>query len=190
MTTDPPVMNSGPAPSVRLSTDRLVLRPTNPFDANRAFEIQSDWDVTRMLRMARFPPSLNETTDWFAEHENEWSSGKAYRFAIQRRDRMIGVVDVDEIIRGQGELGYWLEKSSWGQGYAFEAAQAVVDFAFREVGLVELRSGHAADNPASGKVLLKLGFRRHETARKYSRSRDEDITYQSYRLMSAARGVR
>lgn len=91
MTTNPVAMNSVPALSVRLSTDRLTLHPTNSLDADRAFEIQSDWDVTRMLLRARFPPKLDETAAWFARHEQEWLSGKAYRFAIEIWDRMIGV---------------------------------------------------------------------------------------------------
>jgi len=190
MTTNPPLINTRPTPSIRLSTDRLVLRPTKPSDAVRAFEIQSDWDVTRMLRMARFPPSLNETAGWFAEHEAEWLSGTAYRFAIECQDRMIGAVDVDEINNREGELGYWIEKSSWGKGYAFEAAQAAVDFAFNEVGLVTLRSGHAVDNPVSGKVLVKLGFRAEEVTEKASRSRCEDILHQHYSLGSAAWATR
>ncbi len=179
-------MKSGLSPSVRLRTDRLLLRPTTPADAPRAFEIQSDWDVTRMLRMALFPPDLDDMTGWFGEHPREWLAGTAFRFAIERAGRMIGVVDLDEIDGEEGELGYWLERPSWGKGYAFEAAEAVVDFAFREVGLLALRSGHAADNPASGKVLLKLGFRPQLSMRKLSRSRGEEILHQSYGLTANA----
>ncbi|WDZ75068.1 GNAT family N-acetyltransferase [Ensifer adhaerens] len=181
---------SGPLRCISLCTHRLVLRPTTPADATRAFEIQSDWDVTRMLRMAQFPPSLDDMTGWFAEHQGEWTSGTAFRFAIERAGRMIGVVDLDEIDGDQGELGYWLEKPSWGQGYALEAAQAVVDFAFRVLGLTTLRSGHAADNPASGKVLVKLGFRPHRTVQKASRSRGEEILHQSYSLTPATNSNR
>ncbi len=179
-------MKSGLSRSVRLRTDRLVLRPTTPADASRAFEIQSDWDVTRMLRMAQFPPDLDDMTGWFSEHPREWLAGTAFRFAVERAGRMIGLVDLDEIDGDEGELGYWLEKPSWGQGYAFEAAEAVVDFAFCQVRLSTLRTGHAADNLASGKVLLKLDFRPQLSMRKDSRSRGEEILHQSYSLTSEA----
>ena len=182
----PSAANTGNRPAVTLTTDRLALRPTTPADAQRAFEIQSDWDVTRMLRMAQFPPDPDDMTGWFGEHRQEWIAGTAFRFAIERRGRMIGLVDLDEIDGEEGELGYWLEKPSWGQGYAFEAAQAVVSFAFEQVGLARLKTGHAADNPASGKVLLKLGFRPEKAMRKASRSRGEEILHQSYNLASEA----
>jgi hypothetical protein len=74
---------------------------------------------------------------WFAEHELEWLSGKAYRFAIQCRNRMIGVVDIGEISNEQGELGYWLEKSSWGKGYAFEADRDAITMVPVFVGFVD-----------------------------------------------------
>src|SRR5260221_8961215 len=176
-------MNLSPIALTRISTDRLVLRPTGIADADRAFDIQSDWEVTRMLRMASFPPNRDDIVRWFADHEREWMSGEAYRFAVELRGRFIGVVDVDEISGREGELGYWFEKSSWGHGYAFEAAQAVVNFAFINVGLRKLWSGHAADNLASGHVLLKLGFRPYDIVRKASSSRGEEIMQQRYTLL-------
>ncbi|MGO4264179.1 GNAT family N-acetyltransferase, partial [Lysobacter sp. TAB13] len=96
-------------PPHHLTTDRLVLRPTSAADANRAFEIQSDWEVTRMLRMASFPPDRADIALWFADHPREWAAGEAYRFAVEFQGRAIGVIDVDEISQGEGELGYWFE---------------------------------------------------------------------------------
>jgi len=65
----------------------------------------------------------------------------------------------------------------------------VVAFAFRDVGLTRLPSGHAADNPASGNVLLKLGFRPLAATRRPSRSRGEDILHQSYLLTREESGA-
>lgn len=173
---------SGPLPRATLATERLVLRPSERDDATRALEIQSDFEVTRMLRLARFPPDLEETVAWFSEHRQEWLSGTAYRFAVLHDDRMIGLIDIDEVAGGEGDLGYWFERANWGQGFATEAARAVVVFAFRDVGLTRLRSGHAADNPASGNVLAKLGFRPVAATRRPSRSRGHAILHQSYVL--------
>jgi RimJ/RimL family protein N-acetyltransferase len=176
-------MDLPPIARSRIPTERLILRPTIMADADRAFEIQSDGEVTRMLRMAAFPPNRDDIGRWFADHEREWMSGAAYRFAVELHGRFIGVIDVDEIAGGAGELGYWFEKASWGQGYAFEAARAVVKFAFSKVGLAKLWSGHAVDNPASGKVLLKLGFRPYDIVPQASLSRGEDILHQRYTLL-------
>lgn len=163
-------------------TKRLHLRPSTATDAQRAFEIQSDWAVTRMLRMASFPPDPAEIKAWFADHPREWAAGEAYRFAAMLDGRMIGLVDLDEITDGEGELGYWFEQAAWGQGFASEAARAVVRFAFADAGLQSLCSGHAADNTASGRVLARLGFRLLDRVERSSRSRGETILQCRYRL--------
>jgi [ribosomal protein S5]-alanine N-acetyltransferase len=133
-----------------MKTGRLVLRPTRGSDADRAFEIQTDWEVTRMLRMASFPPDRQEIRRWFADHQREWLAGEAYRFAVELEGTMVGVVDVDGIAEREGTLGYWLDRAAWGRGYAFEAAYAVTRFAFVDVGLSKLKTGHAHDNPRDG----------------------------------------
>ena len=73
--------------------------------------------------------------------------------------RMIGGVGIHANDEGESELGYWLTPDAWGRGYATEAAAAVVRTARDTLRLKRLVSGHFIDNPASGKVLRKLGFR-------------------------------
>lgn len=165
-----------------ISTKRLQLRPSAAADAQRAFEIQSDWAVTRMLRMASFPPDRTEIEAWFADHQREWAAGEAYRFAATLDGRMIGLVDLDGIAADEGELGYWFEQAAWGQGFASEAARAVARFAFTDACLLSLRSGHAMDNAASGRVLTGLGFRLLDRVERPSRSRGETILQCRYRL--------
>ncbi|WP_117191283.1 GNAT family N-acetyltransferase [Rhizobium terrae] len=172
-------------PRLPIRTERLVLRPTTAADAARAFEIQSDWEVTRMLRMAAFPPDAEATRGWFADHQREWSAGEAYRFAVEHDGRMIGLADLDEIADGKGDLGYWYEKAAWGHGLAFEAAQAVVRFAFGEASLSTLKSGHAADNAASGRILTKLGFTPVDTVEVFSKSRGGMIRQHRYALTAS-----
>ncbi|HEX4096869.1 MAG TPA: GNAT family N-acetyltransferase [Caulobacteraceae bacterium] len=145
-------------PRIALRTERLTLRPFEIGDAERLVEIVSNWNVARMLRLLPWPLSLENQRAWLATHAPEWRAGIAYRFAIIREGRLIGCADLDEVEGGQCEIGYWLEEGAWGRGLASEAAGAVIDFAARSLGLTRLKSGHAADNPASGHVLEKLGF--------------------------------
>jgi [ribosomal protein S5]-alanine N-acetyltransferase len=169
-----------------LLTKRLTLRPTSEADTNRACEIRTDWNVTRMLSKASFPPDRNETHRWFADHEREWFERQAFRFAVDLAGRMIGLVDIEAVNEVEGYLGYWLETSAWGHGYALEAARAVVKFAFLEVGLSRLRAGHAIDNPASGRLLAKLGFNPVDTVLCFSRPRGENIWQCRYLLISCS----
>jgi RimJ/RimL family protein N-acetyltransferase len=158
----------------------LTLRPSEPPDAATAFAIQSDWDVTRMLRMARFPPDRDEMTAWFGDHPRQWATGEAYRFAVDYDGRMVGLADLDEIRDGGADLGYWFARSAWGRGTASAVGEFLVRFAFAVLDLAHLRSGHATDNPASGRVLTKLGFLPIGTLPMASRSRGAEMLHRRY----------
>ncbi|TCR65771.1 GNAT family N-acetyltransferase [Rhizobium sp. BK376] len=68
--------------SIRLFTERLVLRPTVPHDVERAIEIRSNHEVARNLASATIPPDIEKMTNWFFGHAEEWRTGSAYRLAI------------------------------------------------------------------------------------------------------------
>jgi RimJ/RimL family protein N-acetyltransferase len=137
-----------------------------------------------MLSLAPFPPDRQEIGRWFADHEREWLAGEAYRFVVDLEGRMIGMADIDGITAREGTLGYWLDQAAWGRGYAFEAAHAVARFALEDVGLTRLKAGHADDNPASARILTKLGFTLIDTVQGFSRPRGENIARSRYKLTS------
>ena len=163
-----------------MRTARLVLRPTEPRDAPRFAEIQSNWNVTRMLRLAPWPVVAAEMAAWVETHAQEWAAGIAYRFAVERDGQVIGCCDVDDIDGDRGEIGYWYDEAQWGGGIAGEAAQALVRFAQDDLRLVRLDAGHAADNPASGRVLERVGFRFQADITRYSRPHDRGMPYRTY----------
>ena len=165
-----------------ITTPRLTLRATRLSDVPRFVEIQSNWNVTKMLRMAAWPVIQSEMAEWVTIHPQQWADGTGYRFAVARDDMVIGVCDVDEIGNGCGDLGYWLDEASWGHGFAREAASAVSDFGRRELGLTRFKSGHIAENAASGKILRHLGFRPLALETRYARPRGEDVPYRPYVL--------
>lgn len=171
-----------PDRQMELRTERLVLRPTRFSDAQRFAEIQSNWNVTRMLRMAAWPADSGEMAAWVAEHPGEWAAGTAYRFAVEHEGRVIGLCDLDEIEGDQGDLGYWYDEAAWGQGFASEAARSVVRFGLETAGLARLNSGHAVENTASGKILIGLGFRPGAQTMKYFRPQGREIAHLAYML--------
>ena len=56
------------------------------------------------------------------------------------------------------ELGYWIGLPYWGKGYCTEAVQAVVQYGFEVIGLHRIQASHFSDNPASGRVMQKIGM--------------------------------
>ncbi len=142
-----------------LITPRLKLRAPEPDDAPRLQALCGNWEVARMLEVVPhpYPDGLAET--WIEGLAVRRQSDTAHIFAITLAEELIGVIGLERGDDGPFGLGYWLGEAWWGRGYMSEAATRVIHFAFEDLGAEKLTSGFFADNPASGRVLKKCGFR-------------------------------
>jgi len=148
-----------------LTTDRLTLRPFAAADARTVQALCGNWNVARMLAVIPHPYPDGLAEDWIAGQADRRARGEEYIFAIEHDGDVIGAVGLER--RGHVspdtpntyEIGYWIAEECWGQGLASEAAARIVRYAFEELGVRRLISGHFDENPASGKVLEKCGFR-------------------------------
>ena len=143
-------------------TERLLLRPGWPDDAAALAQAVNNHKIARNL-VALPWPYAEADAHWFLE--NTHSKGAAEFLIFTRTGAApelvggIGLHEAPEDPAGDPELGYWIAESHWHKGYATEAARAVVDIARHSLKLKSLKSGYFVDNPASGKVLRKLGFK-------------------------------
>ena len=158
-----------------LITARLRLRPIRRSDAPRVQALCGNWNVARMLSRVPYPSPVQVVEGWTGAQAAAWESGLAYNFAIEYRDGLIGVVGVSRRDDGGYEIGYWLGEPWWGQGLMTEAVGRVVDFARATLGLDRLRSDYFADNPASGRIQKKCGFRITGRGRLNSQSRGCEV---------------
>ena len=175
-------MRTAVPPDFEIQTARLRLRACTLDDAARMTEIQSNWNVTRMLRLATWPPTETAMRTWLKEHAEDWAAGRAYRFGVELEGRLIGCADIDGIEGETGDIGYWLEEQTWNRGYASEAVSALVSFAFETLGLRQLTTGYAIENTASARVLAKHGFRIIADGVRHNHPRGEDVPYRFVRL--------
>jgi len=139
-------------------SDRLLLRPIWPEDWEGIFGGIADEGVVRNLARAPWP--------YHEDHAREFAARPMAptepRFLITRaRDAVVvGCVGLDindEEYVDAIELGYWIARPFWGQGFATEAGRAALEVA-RTLGHRKVVASHFLDNPASGQVLRKLGF--------------------------------
>ena len=149
-------------PFPELTTPRLVLRELHVKDVPRLMELLRDEEVTRYIGGGLVKHNVRGRRKAFA-------AGREIRWGICERERgtLIGVMDLQPINRGNrnAELGYWLGRAYWGRGYMTEALQAVLDYCFNEMNLNRVYGDHFAENPASGRVMLKCGLRYEGTHR-------------------------
>ena len=149
---------------VPLATDRLVLRPLVPEDADALHRLVNDWEVARNLAVVPFPYPRELADDWIRSTRHSLADGSGYQLAITGREGeheiMVGVVGL-RIDAGQrcGRLGYWVGRRFWGHGVATEAAGRLARWALANLDLDRLEAGVITDNPASAAVLRRIGFR-------------------------------
>ncbi len=162
------------AGTLALKGKRVTLRRPHLSDAAAVYAGMNDFDVVKNLSRAPWPYLPSDAEGWLSGIESGGPDRSAFPFAIVTGERLIGVVGISH--HGDTvELGYWLARHAWGQGYATEAARLALGFGFGELGLAEIEAGHFADNAASGRVLEKLGFTYTHNVARTSKARDCDV---------------
>jgi [ribosomal protein S5]-alanine N-acetyltransferase len=146
-------------PTIR--TDRLILRP---------LQISDGWDIRRMAGNSRvaentlympFPYPEGVAEEWISTHANEFFEKKQMVLGIclKSTKELIGCIGLTmKFDLENAELGYWIGETYWNQGFATEAAMAVVKFGFESLGLHKIYANYFSNNTASGKVMKKVGM--------------------------------
>jgi [ribosomal protein S5]-alanine N-acetyltransferase len=153
-----------------LHSARLSYRPLQHADARRIAVLAGEWDIARMTSRIPHPYTLIDADLWIASIGND-----EFVRGLEHEGRLIGAVGYIEGEDGHAEIGYWIGKPWWGHGFATEAAQALVQHCFGPAGFRRLTCGHFIDNPASGRVIAKLGFRRSGTGRQWCEARKSEV---------------
>lgn len=148
---------------VSIQTSRLLLRPFDKSDAPALQQLAGNIAIADTMISIPHPYSLHHAISWLDTHRQDFQQGLAVRFAISRLSQgmLVGAVELRDLDNehSQAELSFWLGKDWWGYGYSTEAAAPVVRFGFETLGLNRIYAHHMVRNPASGRVLQKLGMR-------------------------------
>jgi len=139
-----------------LQTARLTLRPPQPEDAKAIAALLNDIRIAQNTTRIPYPYALSDARAWLRAVNGK--EGEATYLVTLADATVIGACGVEPRDGRGPELGYWLGTRYWGEGYATEAARAVIDHAFTGLACEELQSGARISNPASRRVLEKCGF--------------------------------
>ena len=152
-----------------ITTERLTLRRFTPDDAQAMYENwANDERVTHFLSWQphKSPEHTRQLLEmWCAEYETP----ATYNWAIEFEGEVIGSIGVVQLSEKNEntDLGYCIGAAFWNKGIMTEAAAAVIDYLFAEVGFNRIGISHAVKNPASGKVALKCGLKFDGIKREY-----------------------
>jgi RimJ/RimL family protein N-acetyltransferase len=138
-------------------TERLLLRPGFPEDAPAVAQAIGHQAIARNLATAPWPYSLRDAEAFLAAPRDPVLPSLLILERTESSPRLVGACGLGRRPSGAVELGYWIARAHWGRGIASEACAALVEIA-RTLRLQALEASHFIDNPASGRVLEKLGF--------------------------------
>ena len=138
-------------------TPRLLLRPGFHEDAPALATAMSDAAIARNLAVVPWPYRLRDAEAFLASPRDPILPSLLIFERGAGAPQLVGSCGLGRRPSGAVEMGYWIARSHWGRGLATEACTALIDIA-RTLGLARLEASHFIDNPASARVLEKLGF--------------------------------
>ena len=163
-------------------TERLLLRPGWPEDAPALARAIADEQIVRNLATAPWPYALADAEAFLAAPRDPVMPSFLITERTGGEPRIVGSCGLGRRPSGSVEMGYWIARAHWNKGFATEASRALIDIA-RTLKLPQLEASHFVDNPASGRVLEKLGFvPTGISAARYSCARGGDALAKLYRL--------
>jgi len=155
-------------PPTFFETTRLYLRPPTVEDAAAIFQqYAQDAEVTKYMTWR--PHDTVQTTREFLERcLTGWENETAFPWAITRKDgqQIMGMIELRPKVF-KAEIGYVLARAYWGRGLMAEAAQTVVEWALAQPNIYRVWAVCDVDNPASARVLEKIGMQREGLLRRH-----------------------
>jgi len=142
-------------------TQRLFLRPGWREDAPALVEAIAEEAIVRNLATAPWPYSFADAESFLMRERRPHDAACLIFLRGEGAPRLVGGIGLGRTpdCGGEPEFGYWVARPYWGRGIATEAGRALIANARDTLRLRRLEAGHFLDNPASGRVLAKLGFR-------------------------------
>ena len=155
-----------------LETERLILRPFMLADAPEVQRLAGERDIASTTLTIPHPYEDGMAEEWISTHQERFDKGEAVAFAIThgKQGYLIGSIGLNIAKEfDRADFGYWIGKPYWNQGYCTEAAQAVVQYGFEILRLNRISASHITRNPASGRVIQKIGMKHEGCARQHSK---------------------
>jgi RimJ/RimL family protein N-acetyltransferase len=171
-----------------LQTTRLILRPFELSDADEVQRLAGDRAIADTTLNIPHPYEDGMAEEWISTHLPRYEAGELANFAVVLREgnALIGAIGLMIAARfDRAELGYWIGKPYWSNGYCTEAGQAVLHYGFETLRLNRIHSSHLTRNPASGRVMQKLGMAHEGTARQHSKKWDVLEDLELYGILKA-----
>ncbi|MDQ7797520.1 MAG: GNAT family N-acetyltransferase [Candidatus Edwardsbacteria bacterium] len=165
-----------------LTTERLILLPFTLDDASELQKLAGARAIADTTINIPHPYPEGAAEKWISTHRDEYQKNGSVAWAVVLKDspQLIGCISLGVDSKNErAELGYWISQTFWGRGYCTEAAKAVLGYGFRQTKLNRIFAFYLSRNPASGKVMAKIGMKKEGEMRQHIKKWDqfEDIIH-------------
>jgi len=157
-------MTNSPKPKISttfaLETDRCILRYPSLNDAAAMLAAFTSAEFPKDLPLGLIS-SLDVVHDWIDRCQTGWANGDMYSWVVDFKPdhTLLGQVTLAQLDEpGTWSLAYWIHPKHWGQGYATEAAEKLLEFGAEKLNATKFWAGTAEWNTSSERVLEKLGM--------------------------------
>ncbi len=171
-----------------IQTDRLLLRPFRASDAADVQRLAGEREVAATALDIPHPMELWMAEEWIRICQQGRRRGDFYCFAIVAREDKALVGSIGLVISKEherAELGYWVGKPYWNCGYCTEAARAIIEYGFKQLGLNRIHSNHFLGNPASGRIMQKCGMKYEGRVRQHVKHWDKFEDLELYAILKS-----
>lgn len=166
-----------------IRTPRLTLRQFTEADAPDVQRLAGAREVALNTLLIPHPYPDGAAAAWIAQRDARREHGNI-ALAIDCDGDLVGAVGLHiDRDHDRGEIGYWIGLPFWGNGYATEAARGMVRIGFEHHALQRIFAIHFTRNPASGRVLQKIGMRHEGSMRRHVKKWDEYIDVECYGIL-------
>lgn len=159
---------SPPIAATVIETPRLILRPLTVADAPDVRRLAGTYEVASTTLAVPHPYPEGAAESWIATHPASLARGEFVVFGVMLREtsELTGAIGLTlALSQCRAEMGYWLGHEYWGRGIATESATAILKYGFETLRLHRIYATHFRRNPASGRVMQKIGMRHEGTLR-------------------------
>lgn len=145
-----------------IKTERLILTPFTLADVPAVQNLANDFKIADTTRNLGHPYTEEMARSWISIHDESYDSGTAIEYSIRLKQdsKLIGATGlmIDKM-HNRAELGYWIGVPFWGKGYCTEAGLAMIELGFLGHSFHKIKACHLTRNPASGRVMQKIGMK-------------------------------
>lgn len=167
-----------------IETERLVLSQLQEGDIPFVTEYLQDKIFSDLTSNIPYPYTREHAEFWMKMSRESFENNTGYTFAVRNKEgNILGAIGLHDREDDKAELGYWMGKPFWNKGYITEAATALIGFGFQELQLNKIYATYFLQNPASGRIMEKVGMEQEALLKQHVRKGEEYFDIMMYSVL-------